>query len=69
MEEKLTSCSNGVKAAMPAVAMVVVQVALAGMKVLYKLAVDRGMSLLMLISYRYIFCSAFICPIAFFSER
>ncbi|XP_049934791.1 uncharacterized protein LOC116257679 [Nymphaea colorata] len=69
MEEKLTSYSNGVEGAMPAVAMVVVQVALAGMNVLYKLAVDRGMSVLVLITYRYIFGSAFICPIAFFLER
>ncbi|KAF3772311.1 WAT1-related protein [Nymphaea thermarum] len=42
------------------VGMVVLQVATAGMTILYKISVDRGMSLRVLIAYRYIFGAALL---------
>ncbi|KAF3771782.1 WAT1-related protein [Nymphaea thermarum] len=51
------------------VGMVVLQVATAGMTILCKISVDRGMSLRVLIAYRYIFGAALLCPLAFFLER
>lgn len=46
-----------------------VQIAFAGVNVLYKLAVNDGMSLRIVVAYRFIFATAFIAPIAFILER
>lgn len=52
----------------PAMMMVVVQVAFAGVNVLYKLAANQGMSLSVIVAYRFIFAAAFMIPLAFFVE-
>ena len=49
--------------------MVVVQVAYAGLNVLYKLVAINGMSVRIIIAYRFIFAIAFMTPLAFFFER
>ncbi|XP_020977790.1 WAT1-related protein At1g68170-like isoform X2 [Arachis ipaensis] len=53
----------------PVVVMVIVQIANAWMNVLYKLAVNDGMSLRVAVAYRYIFATAFIAPLAYILER
>ncbi|KAF1886512.1 hypothetical protein Lal_00045745 [Lupinus albus] len=49
--------------------MVVVQVAYAGVSILYKLVAKDGMNLSILMAYRFLFASAFIVPLAFLVER
>lgn len=49
--------------------MVMVQIAFAGVNILYKLAVNDGMNLKIVVAYRFIFSTAFIAPLAFFIER
>lgn len=53
----------------PAFLMVVVQVAYAGVSILYKMVANDGMSLSVLMAYRFLFASAFIVPLAYFVER
>ncbi|XP_062080242.1 WAT1-related protein At1g25270-like [Humulus lupulus] len=53
----------------PALLMMVVQVAYAGVNVLYKLAANDGMNLKIIVAYRFVFATAFILPLAFFIER
>ncbi|KAF7803672.1 WAT1-related protein [Senna tora] len=57
---------DGVK---PTMLMVMVQFSFAGVNILYKLAVNDGMSLRVIAAYRFIFATAFIAPLAFFLER
>ncbi|KAJ1419926.1 EamA domain [Sesbania bispinosa] len=59
-------CNNVVK---PTVLMVGVQITFAGMNVLYKLAVNDGMNLRIVIAYRFLFATAFIAPLALILER
>ncbi|KAK8566154.1 hypothetical protein V6N13_021225 [Hibiscus sabdariffa] len=49
--------------------LLVVQAALAGVIVFYKLAVVDGMSMRVLIAYRFIFATACVTPLAFVFER
>ncbi|XVE85047.1 hypothetical protein DITRI_Ditri17bG0061100 [Diplodiscus trichospermus] len=49
--------------------MVMVQVAYTGSNVLYKLAASDGMSLRIIVAYRFIFASAFMIPLALIFER
>ncbi|KAE9446934.1 hypothetical protein C3L33_21180, partial [Rhododendron williamsianum] len=49
--------------------MVTVQAALAGVNIFYKLAGNNGMSLSVLIAYRFLFAAAFIVPLALVVER
>ncbi|CAN6347108.1 unnamed protein product [Urochloa humidicola] len=56
-------------AVMPVVAMVLFQVVFAGLNIFYKLAASDGMDLRVLITYRYLFASAFLVPLAYFIER
>ncbi|EXB68662.1 hypothetical protein L484_024676 [Morus notabilis] len=52
------------------IVMVLVQIAIAGMNVLYKLAANDGMSLrVMIVAYRFIFATAFLLPLAFYVDR
>ena len=60
---------NVVHVLKPALLMVMVQVANAWVNVLYKLAVNDGMSLRVVVAYRYIFATAFIAPLAYILER
>ncbi|MCL7033413.1 hypothetical protein MKW94_011014 [Papaver nudicaule] len=53
----------------PVLAMIAVQIISTGMTVAYKLAINDEMNLRILIAYRSLFASLFICPIAFFVER
>ncbi|XP_020087326.1 WAT1-related protein At1g25270-like [Ananas comosus] len=53
----------------PASGMVVVQVVFAGVNVFYKLAINDGMDLRVLVAFRYLFATAFLAPLAFFFER
>ncbi|KAM7250312.1 hypothetical protein ACFE04_022195 [Oxalis oulophora] len=62
-------CNNIVDGLKPVLVMVLVQVLYAGVNVFYKLAAYNGMSLNLLIAYRYIFASAFMFPFAFILER
>ncbi|ESR45501.1 hypothetical protein CICLE_v100031331mg, partial [Citrus x clementina] len=52
----------------PALTMVVVQVAFAGVNVFYKLAANNGMSLRVIVAYRFIFATAFMVPVAIILE-
>ncbi|XP_038875682.1 WAT1-related protein At1g25270-like isoform X1 [Benincasa hispida] len=54
---------------LPTILMVLVQFGFAGVNICYKLAAADGMSLKIIIAYRFLFASAFILPIAFFLER
>ncbi|TYI54274.1 hypothetical protein E1A91_D11G063100v1 [Gossypium mustelinum] len=51
------------------IVLLVVQAALAGVIVFYKLALVEGMSMRVLIAYRFIFATACITPLAFIFER
>ncbi|XP_019169028.1 PREDICTED: WAT1-related protein At1g25270-like [Ipomoea nil] len=53
----------------PVMMMMTVMVAFGGMSVFYKVASNDGMSLRILIAYRFIFAAAFILPIALYTER
>ncbi|KAL5578295.1 hypothetical protein UlMin_019994 [Ulmus minor] len=53
----------------PAMLMVVVQIGFSAVNVLYKLAVNDGMSLKIIIAYRFTFATAFILPLALILER
>ncbi|KAF9610401.1 hypothetical protein IFM89_022312 [Coptis chinensis] len=53
----------------PAMTMVLVQTVFAGVNIFYKLAIFDGMSLRVLVAYRYVFAAAFLAPLAFFMER
>ncbi|CAL1352682.1 unnamed protein product [Linum trigynum] len=53
----------------PAAVMVVVQVAFAGVNILYKLAANDGMSLKVIVAYRFLFATAFMVPLAVALER
>lgn len=53
----------------PALLMLVVQIALASVNVLYKLAINDGMSVRVVTAYRLIFAAASTIPLALFFER
>ncbi|KAF5952030.1 hypothetical protein HYC85_009974 [Camellia sinensis] len=63
---KIANIIHGFK---PAIMMVVVQAALAGNSVFYKLASSIGMSMSVLIAYRFVFVAAFIVPLVLLLER
>jgi TRAP-type mannitol/chloroaromatic compound transport system permease small subunit len=49
--------------------MVLIQIAYAVNAILYKLVANEGMSLCVLVAYRYLFASIFMIPVAYFVER
>ncbi|TKY48134.1 WAT1-related protein [Spatholobus suberectus] len=53
----------------PAILMVLVQVPYAGVSIMFKLVANDGMSLSVLMAYRYIFASLFMVPLAYFVDR
>ncbi|KAH7833518.1 hypothetical protein Vadar_007108 [Vaccinium darrowii] len=63
---RLSETIQGLK---PAMMMVVVQALLAGVNIFYKLAGNIGMSLSVLIAYRFLFAALVIVPLALFIER
>ncbi|KAM0946247.1 putative EamA domain-containing protein [Dioscorea sansibarensis] len=60
---------EGLEKMKPALCMASVQVVFAGINILYKLAVNDGMDMRIMITYRYIFATAFLSPLAYFIER
>jgi len=60
---------NAVQALKPTLLMVAVQVAFAGVNIFYKLAVNDGMSLRVVVAYRFLFAAAFMTPLALIVER
>ncbi|KAF4369727.1 hypothetical protein G4B88_022125 [Cannabis sativa] len=60
---------EGMHEVKPALLMMVAQIAYAGVNVLYKLAANDGMSLKVIVAYRFLFATVFIFPLAFFIER
>lgn len=66
MKEGTCNVMQGLK---PTLLMVMAQITFAGVNVLYKLAVNDGMSLRIVVAYRLIFATAFIAPLALILER
>uniref|UniRef100_A0A7N0VKX6 WAT1-related protein n=1 Tax=Kalanchoe fedtschenkoi TaxID=63787 RepID=A0A7N0VKX6_KALFE len=64
--KNLSGVMDGMK---PVLLMILVQIGFAGVNVAVKLAVGHGMSLKVLIAYRYIFAAAFVLPVALIVER
>ncbi|KAK2996041.1 hypothetical protein RJ640_002660 [Escallonia rubra] len=63
---KIWNAIHGLK---PAMMMVIVQIALAGVSVFYKLASNDGMSMRVMVAYRFLFAAAFVVPLALYVER
>ncbi|CAL5330158.1 unnamed protein product [Camellia sinensis] len=61
--------ANTIHELKPTMMMVVVQAALAGNSIFYKLASSIGMSMRVLIAYRVVFAAAFIVPLHLLLER
>ncbi|KAJ3681500.1 hypothetical protein LUZ60_015989 [Juncus effusus] len=53
----------------PVLGMVMVQMAFAGLNIFFKLAINDGMDMKVLIAYRFLFATCFLFPLAFFFER
>ncbi|KAK4369197.1 hypothetical protein RND71_012989 [Anisodus tanguticus] len=53
----------------PVIMMMSIQIAYAGMSLLYKLASTNGMSLRILIAYRFLFATATVVPLALYFDR
>ncbi|KAL3538592.1 hypothetical protein ACH5RR_001958 [Cinchona calisaya] len=53
----------------PTMMMVMVQIALAGVNVFYKLAANDGMSMRIMVAYRFMFATAAVVPLALIFER
>ncbi|KAL6964330.1 hypothetical protein U1Q18_035385 [Sarracenia purpurea var. burkii] len=60
---------NTIHGLRPAIMMVVVQAAMAGVNVFYKIAANIGMSLRVLIAYRFLFAAGILVPLALVVER
>ncbi|RHN71545.1 putative EamA domain-containing protein [Medicago truncatula] len=60
---------QGLKGLKPTLLMILVKIAFACANVLYKLAVNDGMNLRIVVAYRFIFATLFIAPLAFILER
>ena len=60
---------NRVDGLKPAILMVVVQIAFAGVNVLYKITINEGMNLRVVVAYRNLFATAFMVPLALIVER
>lgn len=67
--EKLRSCSNFLETSKPYFAMISLQFGYAGMNIITKVSLNRGMSHYVLVVYRHAIATAVIAPFAFFFER
>uniref|UniRef100_A0A7N0TWT7 EamA domain-containing protein n=1 Tax=Kalanchoe fedtschenkoi TaxID=63787 RepID=A0A7N0TWT7_KALFE len=67
--EEMKNLSDVMHGMKPVLLMILVQIGFAGVNVAVKLAVGHGMSLKVLIAYRYIFAAAFVLPVALIVER
>lgn len=63
---KLWNMIHGLKAT---IFMVVVQISLGGVSIFYKLASNDGMSMRVMVAYRFLFAAATVIPLALFLER
>lgn len=66
---KIRCCSNFLEASKPYFAMISLQFGYAGMNIITKVSLNRGMSHYVLVVYRHAFATAVIAPFAFFLER
>ncbi|MED6165187.1 hypothetical protein PIB30_097225 [Stylosanthes scabra] len=66
---KMKGAANVLNGLKPVILMVLVQVLFTSTNVLYKLAINDGMSVKVLTAYRLAFAAAFTVPFALFSER
>ncbi|XP_057429086.1 WAT1-related protein At1g68170-like [Lotus japonicus] len=66
MKDNIGNVVQGLK---PTLLMVAVQIAFAGVNVLYKLALNDGMNLRVVSAYRFVFATAFMAPLALILER
>jgi hypothetical protein len=66
---KLRCCSNFLEASKPYFAMIFLQFGYAGMNIISKVSLSRGMSHYVLVVYRHAFATAVIAPFAFYFER
>ncbi|XP_020221672.1 WAT1-related protein At1g25270 [Cajanus cajan] len=60
---------NVVQGLRPVLLMIVVQIAFAGVNIFYKIVVNDGMSLRIIVAYRFLFATAFVAPLALILER
>ena len=60
---------NMVEGWKPAMLMVVSQIAATCLNVLYKMVIENGMSLRVMMAYRFMFATLFIAPLALILER
>lgn len=67
--EKLRCCSNFLESSKPYFAMISLQFGYAGMNIISKVSLNRGMSHYVLVVYRHAFATAVIAPFAFYFER
>lgn len=65
----MSKISNILHGSKPTGLMIVVQIVLTVVNIGYKLALNDGMPLSVLVAYRFMFGAAFILPVAFFVER
>lgn len=68
MEMSRGQICNFIHGLKPTLLMVVVQVAFAGVNILYKLALNDGMKLKIIVAYRFLFASAIMVPMALIFE-
>ncbi|KAJ8760008.1 hypothetical protein K2173_010864 [Erythroxylum novogranatense] len=69
MEAKLGRCGSFLQSSKPYIAMISLQFGYAGMNIITKVSLDRGMSHYVLVVYRHAFATAAIAPFAIFLER
>ncbi|KAL5054605.1 hypothetical protein RYX36_035287, partial [Vicia faba] len=62
-------CKNSLKALIPVVLMVFCQIGYAAVNIMYKLAINDGMSMRVAAAYRLCFAAAFTIPLAIFFDR
>ncbi|KAE8666325.1 WAT1-related protein [Hibiscus syriacus] len=67
--EKLRCCGNFLESSKPYFAMISLQFGYAGMNIITKVSLNRGMSHYVLVVYRHAFATAVIAPFAFIFER
>jgi len=66
---EVIGCKSAFEGLKPVAGMALVQVLLVGINIFYKLVLNDGMDVKILVAYRYMFAAAFICPIALLLER
>ena len=69
MATKVADVWNVVHGLKPAILMVGIHIAFAGVNVLYKLTVNDGMNLRIVVAFHFIFATFFIAPLALILER